>query len=135
MHFPRFGVDDAESKHPVQHLGGDFGSEASIEVNNHLAITTRLVFEVVLASHVTAVVNLAVVEEANMRVCRDHHGLHPVNLVDDCQPLETKARARKGRNRLDTECIRTPMGHFHALNAQLLDVSLRTEYRPNATHG
>ena len=91
MHFPRSGVYDTEGKYSIQHLSGDFGSEASVEMKNDLAIAMRLVFEVVLATQITAVVNFAVVEQPKMRIYRHRHGLHPERRVDDCQPVETKA--------------------------------------------
>ena len=91
MHFPRSGVYDTEGKYSIQHLGGDFGSKSSVEMKNDLAIAVCLVFEVVLATQVTAVINLTVVEQPKMRICRHRHGLHPERRVDDCQPVETKA--------------------------------------------
>ena len=91
MHFPRSGVYDTEGKYSIQHLSGDFGSEASVEMKNDLAIGVCLVLEVVLVTQVTAVVNLTVVEQPKMRIHRHCHGLHPERRVDDCQPMETKA--------------------------------------------
>ena len=135
MYFPRSGIYDTEGKNSVQHLGSGLGSEASVEVNNDLAIAVCLVREVVLTTQVTAVVNFSVVEQSKMRICRHCHGLHPKRRVDDCQPVETKARSGEGGNGLDAEGIRPSVGHFHALDAQLLDVSLRTKYCPNSTHG
>ena len=117
VHFSRFGVHDTEGKYSIQHLGGYLGSEASVEVKNDLAIGVCLVPEVVLATQVTAVVNLAVVEQSKMRICRHRHGLDPKRRVDDYQSVETKARAGKGGNGLNAEGIRSSVGHFHALDA------------------
>ena len=117
IHFPRSGVYDTEGKYSIQHFGGDFCSKTSVEMKNDLAIAVCLVLEVVLATQVTAVVNFAVVEQPKMRICRHRHRLHPKRRVDDCQPVEAKARARKGGNGLHAEGIRSPMGHFHALDA------------------
>ena len=117
MHSPCSGVYDTEGKYSIQHLGGDFSSEASVEMKNNLAIAVCLVLEVVLATQVSAVVNFAVVEQPKMRICRHRHRLHPERRVEDCQPVETKARARKGGNGLHAESIRPPMGHFHTLDA------------------
>ena len=94
-----------------------------------------LVLEVVTAAQVTMVVNFAVVDQPEVRIGGNSHGLHPVRSIDDRQPMETETRAGKGRNSFDAECIWSPVGNFHALGAQLFNVFLRTKYCPNTAHG
>ena len=86
-------------------------------MNDNLAVAVSLVFEVVLAAQITKVVNFAVADQPEVRIGVNSHGLHPVRSIDDRQPMETETRAGKGRNRLDAECIWSPVGNFHALDA------------------
>ena len=84
-------------------------------MQDDFAVALCEVVKIELLANFFVVVDLAIVDEAQVGQCFDSHWLHAVEIIENGETVEGEAAVFEVRNRLHTKHVGSSLADFHSI--------------------